>query len=577
MGFLTDLILPEPILRFTNEGIVCPKDNGVIPWSSVSEYEVSEDGMSLTVKFWGGLKFVACAQQAFFRVDDQFEQPTLGVDHGDASYLSKDAEEFTEEDVSNAYSDLEISIGTILAMAKTLQVKPFGQCVIEDDTTQMASIFLALAGAIRRSFECGSNEYEGYLDWLRDVGNMLAQNFQEETLNGLSVAEGRKTAEGQLFADICHMMIRLAPSDKKYLWRHNVRVYGRDRYEDDFEEILVDGECSMKSGLNRKILVCNSEPVHVSKIEDDTDVLVVMSDEIEKFNDSVKKEAKLIFQPGHPQSGVTYVQHPLQENLYFEVNSFHESILERKQNELLKVFESIGAYSAKVEVFNEERKSSRGTKGTHFNASGSHGVVSGAVTSDNSSERDENVMTSRHATKDWQFNPPRRPALPKGLVFYPSEETWQQMVDSVMRGGLKQAVVDLEYKTEYGITEKYLKDVSVSAKSLIPSYEMNLKQEFSSDLQRLSTTRWHYDVVFEDEHGQRAGGKRAGNTHPDIVREENQKGQSKAEFLFLKRAKRYAESEGRIDANQRDDLESFAQKYGIDGLRMEELIEEAFE
>ena len=51
---------------------------------------------------------------------------------------------------------------------------------------------------------------------------------------------------------------------------------------------------------------------------------------------------------------------------------------------------------------------------------------------------------------------------------------------------------------------------------------------------------------------------------------------AKVEALFLKRAKRYAQSEGHINAEQRADLEAFAQKYGIDEFRMEELIEEAF-
>ena len=47
--------------------------------------------------------------------------------------------------------------------------------------------------------------------------------------------------------------------------------------------------------------------------------------------------------------------------------------------------------------------------------------------------------------------------------------------------------------------------------------------------------------------------------------------------ILSKRIKRYAQSNnGLINQEQRADLESFAQKYGIDELELEEMIEEAF-
>lgn len=51
---------------------------------------------------------------------------------------------------------------------------------------------------------------------------------------------------------------------------------------------------------------------------------------------------------------------------------------------------------------------------------------------------------------------------------------------------------------------------------------------------------------------------------------------TREEQLFLKRARRYANNDGRIDAEERTDLEALAMKLGIDELRTEELIEEAF-
>ena len=304
--------------------------------------------------------------------------------------------------------------------------------------------------------------------------------------------------------------------------------------------------------------------------------MIMHAEELEAYNELAPADKRLVFQPGHPQNGCTYLQHPLMQNLYFEVNSFHQSMLERKQNELLRILESLGAYRASVEIRHEQEEVVNRTRDSHWDASADVRYVTGAVSRNTSGELHASASSFQRAKKDWTFNPPPHPALPEDLVFYPSEETWQQLAKSVLRGGLKSAVVDLEYKTEFGITEKHLSDLSVAAKVVLPSFELNLKRSFSEDLHQLTTTQWHYEVEFEDEAGNRAGG---GGEAPKLAAASPASGgdAGKVEALFRKRAKRYAQSEGHVNAEQRADLEAFAQKYGIDEFRMEELIEEAFE
>ncbi|MBO4286602.1 MAG: hypothetical protein J5985_00355 [Kiritimatiellae bacterium] len=334
----------------------------------------------------------------------------------------------------------------------------------------------------------------------------------------------------------------------------------------------------------RRTLVCTDKPLSLpsfSKRNRIPGTMIMDVADLVEYNAAVAPEYQLVFQPGHPQNGCTYVQHPFRKNVYYEVNSYHDSIRERKQNELLRILESLGAYSAKVEVRHEDQDSVE--DGNDFNATigTSYGVFSGSGGRKIGRERQNTVSSLQNASKHWTFNPPENPCLPGDLVFYPTEETWQQLAESVLRGGLKQAVVDLEYKSEYGVTEKYLSEISTAVKFLIPSFDMNLSRSFTSNLHRLTTTQWHYEVVFENEDGERAGRKTvdsgagassaAASPAAAPVAET-----AKVEALFLKRAKRYAQSEGHINAEQRADLEAFAQKYGIDEFRMEELIEEAF-
>lgn len=331
-----------------------------------------------------------------------------------------------------------------------------------------------------------------------------------------------------------------------------------------------------ETAAQRKIIACTNIKRSVEALfRTEPGVFVCLAEHVEKYKEVCRPANNLIFQPGHPRNGCTYVQHPLQKNVYFEVNSYHDSLRERKQNELLRILEALGAYSARVEVRHEQQEMTSFGQESLLSANGSYGVVNGSASRNISGERQTSMSSSQSATKDWTFNPPEKPYLPDDLVFYPTEETWQQLANSVLRGGLKRAVVDLEYKSEYGITEKYLSDVAASVKSLLPSFDMNLSKSFSSNLHRLTTTQWHYEVIFENETGERAGAN--DKVASQITSAPPSADANKVELLFAKRAKRYAQSEGHINAEQRADLEAFAQKYGIDEFRMEELIEEAFE
>lgn len=328
----------------------------------------------------------------------------------------------------------------------------------------------------------------------------------------------------------------------------------------------------------RKTIICTDQPMALSafsKRKRLEGIMVMDAADIELYNEEVPAGLKLVFPAGHPQNGCTYIQHPLQANLYFEVNEFHNSLLERKQNELLRVLESLGAYSARVEVRHEQREDTNREAELQRDGKGSYGVAKGSAAYSGSESRQALSAFSQSATKDWTFNPPPKPALPDDLVFYPTEETWKNLAASVLRGGLKRATVDLEYKSEYGVTEKRLSDISASAKIVLPSFEMHLKSSFSSNLHRLTTTQWHYEAIFEDEQGKRAGDEAVPS--PETATMLPKTPDDKVEALFLKKAKRYAKSEGHIDSAQRADLEAFASKYGIDEFRMEELIEEAFE
>ena len=571
--------------KFQEDGILLTLDNLKIPWSLISDFEVFGLG-SYGIKFLGGVGISI----SYSNFNDQWS-PELSNEDAKAIFVKAttgricydfpDYEAFVKlplkekfEKIRLAHSEVTTGLSLIDQIKQTLE---------NDEVTlncdRQWDYIIAIAWHIGVVLDELNETGKTAPEWLLEIRDGLVKrnlhsHLTEHILPCLNLCksalenDGEKLAEAQNYALYIWKLGFADGREYDYLRACSLFGYDGPAVLSRVRDYLVKSP-----DVRRKFIVCsNGLPSAAFFQKENRDLLLTSEDDLLEYNQLAKQKDKIVFQPGHPQNGCTYVQHPFCSNVYYEVNSFHDSVLERKQNELLRVFESLGAYSARVEVFHERQEMANLETEFQVDGSGTNGVISGSGSTNKRRENSKEVLTSQHATKDWQFNPPEKPTLPADLLFYSTEETWQQLANSVLRGGLKHAVVDLEYKTEYGVTEKYLHEISASAKSLIPSYEMNLKQNFSSALHRLTTTRWHYDVVFENEKGVRAGKGRGGK-----IKDKKQDGQQKVEQLFLKRAKRYATSEGKIDAEQRADLESFAQKYGIDDLRMEELIEEAFE
>ena len=602
MGFFSELFGVPPAdcsIYVQSDGIFFYECDEGVPWSDVKSVEYDVDDSTYQFSLRGGLTFSTDENKIYYPEDDFREQ----VQNGDIE-LSNMAQcthrglcgELDIYDLKDANNRKRLAI----ALNDVLWASELADKIRESDNLTVYEGWLfseyccAYNTLIQADWQIANGaKFKNFTEVLNCIDAFISLlKDQLSRIDPSAFDENGRSQLAEIFRLPCLTTYQnpnlqgngIEIQASTYDNIRNARAYGENIEEGFVAGLLAASEdgigvCfgSSEWAKKRKTIICTNECASVETWREGLripSVMVMDAQDIEAYNASVSDEYRLVFESGHPQNGCTYIQHPFRKNRYFEVNSFHNAIREQKQNELLRILESLGAYSAHVQVRHEEQEQRKSKKGSRRSASGSYGVVSGSGSVNADMDRQSLSSMSQSALKDWTFNPPEDPCLPDDLVFYPTEETWQQLAKSVLRGGLKRAVVDLEYKSEYGITENYLSDIAASAKSLVPSFEMNLNSSFSTDLHKLTTTQWHYEVVFENESGERAGGK-AKTTKSQITPYTNSD-VSKAESLFAKRAKRYAQSEGHINAEQRADLEAFAQKYGIDEFRMEELIEEAF-
>lgn len=350
----------------------------------------------------------------------------------------------------------------------------------------------------------------------------------------------------------------------------------------------------------RKMIVCPAltagKRPDVSKAIEGLDIKGVMlmsAEDIEEYNDSdVGKEFPLLFAQNHPQNGKTYIQHPLQQNMYVDLEDYNRSLLEAKWLELKWLMERLGAtkMTCEVEVTNETSQTSH----SKHQVSGHVDVAIASVSGKRSREQENSSLAKlyKKMSDAFEFNPDGHPCVPEGLVFYGGELSWQRMAESVLAGRMKHACVDFTYKKESVVSSKQMRAIELELNSAIPGYEFGIGGDFANDFEneqrQMQSFVWHYDVTFAEmmpkgdgKAGVKASVKRlsAKSTKKCVTAKSGSR--SDGETMILSRAKRYAKTEdaaksGMLTDAQKADLVKLASKYGVGEVRIEELIDEAF-
>lgn len=287
------------------------------------------------------------------------------------------------------------------------------------------------------------------------------------------------------------------------------------------------------------------------------------------------------FEMGHPRNGITYVQHPIEKNKYIDINSFNTTLLERKYDELIRVLTALGATSITCSIVNDranakKRSGKRSVGGDIYCAYGDANV-----SFDSSSLSERTFALNKKLSCKISRKPKQKPYFPTDTVFFKFEDRWVQMAKDVLSGQRMREEVDLSYRKEYSLSCDEARQVGVKLGTLIPGFQLGgsvkYLDEYKAELKELESIVWHYEVEFGCVENSGVGSalkkKKGDSPHATVT--------GKAEATILGRAKRYAKTEGvtrdgMLTAAQHADLEKLASKYGVDDLRLEELIDEAF-
>jgi hypothetical protein len=187
----------------------------------------------------------------------------------------------------------------------------------------------------------------------------------------------------------------------------------------------------------------------------------------------VAEAAPLRLPLGHPLFDTVYAGHPARPEVYYPLADFHRRAFEHKFTEALKLVTSLGAASIKVSAVQGW--------GRDFSA----GLRVGLPTADSVDGSGKSASShKREFLYEAELDGCDAPVVPAGLVWYPHEDSWQEVARQRLEHGLRSFELHVTYQDDFTITA----DVAASVE------KVGLK--VGGQFERQQSTVWAINGIF---------------------------------------------------------------------------------
>lgn len=200
-----------------------------------------------------------------------------------------------------------------------------------------------------------------------------------------------------------------------------------------------------------------------------------------------KSEAKTIaFPPGHPQVDVLYIGHPAVADIYCPAAEFHRVVFEHKYSEAIRILMALGATRIELQHIRGWSKEFMGEMAVTLPQGSTSGKMQSGESQTRSLLLDAELVPSR-----------KKPALPHGLVWYPSEPTWQTVAEGRINHGLRSYQLSVNYEDDFGVSA----EMEAKVKKLDPMLKLGGELRLGGSWRDHQSTIWRLHAKFGEKAG----------------------------------------------------------------------------
>ena len=282
------------------------------------------------------------------------------------------------------------------------------------------------------------------------------------------------------------------------------------------------------------------------------------------------------FPMSHPKVNQTYIVHPYKTHSYLPIENYDYELLNDRLNEFFYILQCLGATSITFETIEEENKEEKNHSNLKAEAEAKTKIAGGKVGVEYDSLMNSSLRNYLKMERTQTFDPEKRPYIPKDVVWFPSEFSWQRLAQQRLNGNFLSHDEVLSSSQTQTLDRNEILDVNAELKMLFTSVKAGVHYQEEKEIKQNRDFSCRISVKFKPM-----------NEFPeekeiiDITAEEVTQtpvqlpALNDNEARYLEEIHFMLEDDGVIDERERTILERFRERYNITPERAKELEAEA--
>ena len=282
------------------------------------------------------------------------------------------------------------------------------------------------------------------------------------------------------------------------------------------------------------------------------------------------------FPQHHPKVNQTYIAHPYKIDSYLPIENYDYELLNDRLNEFFYILQCLGATSITFETIEEENNEEKNHSNLKAEAEAKTKIAGGKVGVEYDSLMNSSLRNYLKIERTQTFDPEKRPYIPKDVVWFPNEFSWQRLAQQRLNGNFLSHDEILSSSQTQTLDRNEILDVNAELKMLFTSVKAGVHYQEEKEIKQNRDFSCRISVKFKpmNEFTEE-------NEIIDITAEEGIQtpvqlpASNDNEARYLEEIHFMLEDDGVIDDRERTILERFRTRYNITPERAKELEAQA--
>ena len=282
------------------------------------------------------------------------------------------------------------------------------------------------------------------------------------------------------------------------------------------------------------------------------------------------------FPQHHPKVNQTYIAHPYKIDSYLPIENYDYELLNDRLNEFFYILQCLGATSITFETIEEENNEEKNHSNLKAEAEAKTKIAGGKVGVEYDSLMNSSLRNYLKIERTQTFDPEKRPYIPKDVVWFPNEFSWQRLAQQRLNGNFLSHDEILSSSQTQTLDRNEILDVNAELKMLFTSVKAGVHYQEEKEIKQNRAFSCRISVKFKPMNEFPEETEIIDITAEKVIQTPIQlPAPNDNEARYLEEIHFMLEDDGVIDDRERTILERFRTRYNITPERAKELEAQA--